>query len=229
MKLDTDELSPGERYRLLIAAVNPRPIALVSSVSAAGMTNVAPYSFFNAIGAEPMLLMFCPATLPDGRDKDSLRNALPLEEGGTGGFVVNVVGEAIARQAIASGEALPAEESEFEATGLEAAPSEQVAAPRVASAALSFECVTERVLRFTEGVPGGANLVVGRVLVTHVSDAVLDATGRIDANKLLTVGRMGGAGYCFTRDRFELRSGLDALHASVPGLDASGLRTKPEA
>ena len=83
-----EELSASERYKLLIGCIVPRPIALVSTVSPDGRFNLAPFSFFNGIGSNPLSLLFCPSNRPDGGDKDTLRN---IEE--TGEFVANIVAE----------------------------------------------------------------------------------------------------------------------------------------
>ena len=98
MELDPETLSPQERYKLLIGGIVPRPIAFVSTISPAGALNLAPFSFFNAVGSSPMLLSFCPANRADGEEKDSLRNAKPVAEGGVGEFVVNIASETMAPQ-----------------------------------------------------------------------------------------------------------------------------------
>ena len=95
MKFLPEDLEVRDRYKLLIGGVVPRPIAFVSTVSADGDFNLAPYSFFTAAGSNPMTLLFCPATLGDGTDKDTLRNCLPPEEGGGGGGVPALRGKRI--------------------------------------------------------------------------------------------------------------------------------------
>src|ERR1043165_190163 len=101
MELDPLALAPADRYKLLIGCIVPRPIALVSSVSPDGRPNLAPFSFFNGIGSDPMTLLFCPVNSPDGTKKDTLRNVDLPEEDGTGEFVVNVATEAYARRVAA--------------------------------------------------------------------------------------------------------------------------------
>jgi len=216
MRLKPEELSPSERYKVLIGAVTPRPIALVSTVSAAGIVNVAPFSFFNAVSATPMVLAFCPVTKDDGTDKDSLRNALPAGEGGRGEFVINVVSESIIRQTAAASAPLPPEDSELDLTGLTTEDSTVVTPPRIAQAAVSFECATRQIIRFDPGVPMSGNLILGTVLQVYLRDDVIDDRLRIDPSKLRTVGRLGGPHYCSTRDRFTLARGADALSADLP-------------
>jgi flavin reductase (DIM6/NTAB) family NADH-FMN oxidoreductase RutF len=211
MEILPENIEPRDRYKLLIGGVVPRPIAFVSTVSPAGAPNLAPYSFFTAIGSNPMSLLFCPATLPDGRDKDTLKNCLPPQEGGTGEFVVNVAAEPFARQVAAAAESLPYGESEFDLTGLTSVPSSKVGPPRVAESPISYECETLQVLRMAPGEPAGSNVVIGRVLCIHIEETLLDERFHIDPDRLRAFGRMGGFEYCRTRDRFEMPRGRAAL------------------
>jgi flavin reductase (DIM6/NTAB) family NADH-FMN oxidoreductase RutF len=216
MDASPDELAQRDRYRLLIGCIVPRPIALVSTVGIDGRVNLAPFSFFNGVGSDPMTLLFCPSNRPDGGEKDTLRNCKPRAEGGTGEFVVCAAIESYAREVAAAGEPLPYGESEFELTSLATAPSRRVRVPRVARSPWSFECETIHVVRTNPGVAGGGNVVIGRVLHLHVDDALLDDHLRVDPEKLRAVGRMGGIGYTSTRDRFELPVGRGALESESP-------------
>lgn len=216
MKLDPAKMKTGERYRILTGAVTPRPIALVSSCDAAGRVNLAPFSFFNGVSASPMAVVFSPVTKNDGSDKDTLRNVLPKDEGGTGEFVLNLAVEAYAQKMAGCAEDLPPGESEFELVGLTAAPSEVVAPPRVAQSPIAFECRTLQVIRLAPGVPLSGNLVIGEVVFMHVRDDLLDAAHHIDQAKLGTLGRMGGPTYCRTTDLFDLPRGRPALAARLP-------------
>ncbi|CAN0589619.1 unnamed protein product, partial [Laminaria digitata] len=114
MKLDPSRLSAGQRYKLLVGCVTPRPIALVSSISADGRTNLAPFSFFNGISADPMAVMFSPFTKSDGGDKDTTANVLPVAEGGRGEFVINLAVQGNVRRMAACAEDLPYGDSEFD-------------------------------------------------------------------------------------------------------------------
>jgi flavin reductase (DIM6/NTAB) family NADH-FMN oxidoreductase RutF len=201
MELLPEDLEIRDRYKLLIGSVVPRPIAFVSTISPAGEHNLAPYSFFTAVGSNPMTLLFCPATMADGKDKDTLRNCLPPEEGGVGEFVVNVATEV-----------LPYGESEFDLTGLTPIPSSKVRPPRLAESPVCFECETLQVLRTNPGQPASGNVVMGRVVTVHVDEELIDERFHIDADLLGAIGRMGGPGYCRTRDRFEMPRGREALN-----------------
>lgn len=231
-EIDPSTLSAGERYKLLIGCVTPRPIAFVSSVSPDGKPNLAPFSFFNAAGADPMTLLFCPVTTPEGGDKDTLRNVLSEDEGGTGEFVVNVAVEGYARQLSATATPLPYGESEFEMAGFTPAKSRRVRPPRVLESPVSFECVTTHVMRLAPGVPTSGNVVLGRVVHVWVREDLVDDRLHVDPARLATIGRMGGPVYTRTRERFEMPRDPSALDAPPPfetdvGTDAFRARKRP--
>jgi flavin reductase (DIM6/NTAB) family NADH-FMN oxidoreductase RutF len=197
MILDPAGMSVRERYFLLIGSIVPRPIAFVSTVNAAGAPNVAPMSFFNGVSSTPPVVSVSLASRR-GTKKDTLRN---IEE--TGEFVVNIVDEAIVERVnLASGD-YPPEVSEFDVTGLTPEPSRIVRPPRVAESPISLEC------KLVQAVPVGVDphrtvLVLGEVLLFHVREGLLLENNHVDAEALRAVGKMGGPGYCRTRDRFSL-------------------------
>lgn len=176
----------------------PRPIAWVSTIAADGRTNLAPFSFFQGVTANPPTLMFVPVNDRAGAKKDTLRNIESVPE-----FVVNLVTRSQAEAMNQTAAALPHGESEFEVFGIAAAASTRVRPPRVAAAPAAFECALHQIVPIGEG-PLAANVVFGRILTVHVSETVLGADGRPDAAKLDLVGRMGGADYTTTRDVFSL-------------------------
>jgi flavin reductase (DIM6/NTAB) family NADH-FMN oxidoreductase RutF len=183
MILDPGKLPARDVYRFLISAVVPRPIAFVSTIGAAGGTNLAPFSYFNAISSEPPLVAIA---INDRADdpKDTLRN---IRE--TGEFVVNVVNEPLLDAMVRTAGEWPRGTSEFGPAGLTPAPSERVKPPYVAESPLQLEC------RLYREVPlGGSFLVVGEVVLARVRDDVL-TDGRVDAAKLAPVGRLGGEFY----------------------------------
>ena len=181
----------------MIATIVPRPIAWVSTVGVDdGVTNLAPFSFFQGITATPPTLMFVPVTKRDGTPKDTLRNVEATKE-----FVVNMVSEEMAEAMSATSAMLPYGESEFARFGVEEVASAKVRPPRVKAARVAFECALHSVVHIGEG-PGQANVVFGRILCAHIDDAVVGADGLPDAGKLDLIGRMGGDDYCTTRDRF---------------------------
>lgn len=217
MEMNPATISQADRYKLLIGCIVPRPIAFVSTVSPDGKhLNLAPFSFFNGVGSNPMTLLFCPANKADGSEKDTLRNCKPREEGGTGQFVVNVATEEYIRELSASSEMLAYGESEFDLTGLTPAPSAMVKPPRVKESPVAFECETLQVVRTNPEAPAGGNIVIGRVVHVFVRDDLINDRFHIDQSKLMAVGRMGGTQYTRTRDRFELPMSREALRSSVP-------------
>jgi len=198
MLLDIAALSPRDAYQWMIATILPRPIAWVSTAAPDGRTNLAPFSFFQGVTANPPTLMFVPVNNRDGGKKDTVRNIELVPE-----FVVNLVPRELAESMNKTSALLPYGESEFEAFGIARAPSARVRPPRVEGAPVAFECALHQIVRIGEG-PLAANVIFGRILVAHVRDDVLGAGGLPDARKLDLVGRMGGEGYATTRDTFSL-------------------------
>ena len=195
-----DTLSIDQRYKLLTGLVVPRPIAWVSTVDADGRPNLAPFSYFSIVGHAPMALSFSVAgRKPDRRDKDTLRNARPLAEGGTGEFVVNIVSRPQAQAMARTAVPLPEGESEFAAFGVRCAPAACVRAPRVADAPASFECRTVQTVSV-----GIATVVIGEVVALQVTEDLLDDGGRVRWDRLQAVGRLAGGAYVDTKSRFEL-------------------------
>lgn len=211
MDLDPASLSIAERYKIMIGCIVPRPIAWVSTISPEGRSNLAPFSFFAGVGSNPMTLLFCPANKDDGSEKDSLRNASPAGDGGVGEFVVNIATEELATRMAACAEPLPHGESEFDLVGLTPVPSARVRPPRVLESPACFECRTVQVVRTNPGAPSGGNIVIGEIVHVHVHDDVINARLHTDPDRLRAIGRMGGMGYCRTRDRFDLPMGRGAL------------------
>ena len=197
MQIDPTESSVREIYTLMVQLITPRPIAWVSSVSKAGVTNLAPYSFFNGVGANPPTVVFCPANQRDGSPKDSLRNVLETNE-----FVVNVVSSDDAALMNQSSANYDSEVSEFEAIGIETLESEKVTPPRIASSRAQFECRLLQHIELGTG-PSGANVVIGEIVLLHVADSII-SDGIVDPAKLDNIGRLGGKAYTKTTDRFEL-------------------------
>jgi flavin reductase (DIM6/NTAB) family NADH-FMN oxidoreductase RutF len=199
MLLDFEKLTPRECYPWIINAINPRPIAWVSTISAAGKTNLAPFSFFQGVCANPPTLLFTGANDRNGKKKDSVVNIEQVPE-----FVVNVVPYALRDVMNQTSTPLPHGESEFEKFNIATTPSLKVKPPRVAASPVAFECKLDRIVRVGEG-PLAANVVFGRILCVHVSEAVLGADGQLDPHKLDTIGRMGGDYYSRTTELFTIK------------------------
>ncbi|MBA3849738.1 MAG: flavin reductase family protein [Opitutus sp.] len=199
MFLDFTQLSPRDGYAWLTQAVIPRPIAWVSTVSADGRPNLAPFSFFQAICSNPPTLMFVPTNNRDGGKKDTLRNIEAVPE-----FVVNLVPYALAAPMNATAAPLPYGENEFAHADVEPAASTRVRPPRVAASPVAFECTLDRVVTIGNGV-GAGNVVFGRIVAMHVADSVLAADGKaIDPAKLDLIARLSGDYYMRTGELFTI-------------------------
>jgi flavin reductase (DIM6/NTAB) family NADH-FMN oxidoreductase RutF len=195
-----------QNYKLLTGIVVPRPIALVSTIDRNGVVNLAPFSAFNLVGANPPAVLFCPALrVPGSSDasshsdlrKDTLRNVE-----GTGEFVVNVVNEAIAAAVNDTAAEVPPEVNEFQLAGLTAIASEAVRPPRVAESPAQMECKLLQVI-YVSRAPGAGVIVLGEVVRFHVRQDLFNDF-RIDPAGLDAVGRMAGNTWVRTRDRIEL-------------------------
>jgi flavin reductase (DIM6/NTAB) family NADH-FMN oxidoreductase RutF len=205
MELDPKALNPSDRYKLLIGSVVPRPIAFVSSLSSQGVVNLAPFSYFNAVGHKPLTLMFSVSKKPDGSDKDTVLNVRPVSAGGLGEYVINLAVAAYAQQVAEAAEPLPHSESEFDYLELTQAPSRLVAPPRVAESPVAFECKTMQI------VPVGEfTMVIGEVVHLFIRDDLVDDRYYVDTDKLGAVGRLAGYDYCHIRDRFTIPNGFSA-------------------
>ncbi len=189
---------PKDGYKLMIGAVVPRPIALVSTLSATGHRNLAPFSFFNVVCYNPMILAFFPLRFKKGDElKDTVKN---IKE--TGEFVISVVTEAMAPAVNQCSGRYDHGVDEFEVSGFTPIPSKIIRAYRVAESPINFECRLHKMISFGEG-EGGSDAVFGEVVQVGVDDAVMDA-GRIDVHKLNPVARLAGAQWSTLGKTFEI-------------------------
>jgi flavin reductase (DIM6/NTAB) family NADH-FMN oxidoreductase RutF len=199
MRIDPASTRARDVYRVMIRCIVPRPIAWVSTRSADGVHNLAPFSFFTGVTSKPPSVLFCPGRRSDGGGrKDTLANVEA-----TGEFVVNVVTESLAERMIDTAADFAAGVDEFEIAGLTPAPCEVVGAPRVAESPVSFECRRLDVFHVGPDGAGGGAIVVGEIVMIHIDDAVL-ADGRVDAGLLRPLARLGGLEYAGLGDRFDL-------------------------
>jgi flavin reductase (DIM6/NTAB) family NADH-FMN oxidoreductase RutF len=185
-------------YRLCIGFVNPRPIALVSTISPDGRHNLAPFSFYNMISANPPVVVFGPSIRRTRLRKDTFVN---IEA--TGEFAIATVTAEIARQMVQCGADLPYGESEFEFSGLTPVAATKIKPPIVKEAKVSIECTLRQIITTGEE-PGSGCITFGNVVAIQVDDQVLDEKGLIDPHKLRTVGRLGGQWYCNVDQPYEM-------------------------
>lgn len=199
MDVKPDSLHWKDAYKLMIGSILPRPIAFVSTADENGTANLAPFSFFTAISAEPMMICFSPMRKgTDGGKKDTLVNIEKTKE-----FVINIVSESIAEQMNRCAADFEPEVDEFDHCGLTKAESKTVVPPRVKESMIHLECDLHDVLHFGEHA-GSGSLVIGKVKHIHVDDKLF-YEGKIDSAKLNPIGRL--AGHMYTKpmtDTFEI-------------------------
>ena len=198
MIINPSEHDYRDIYKLMVGVIVPRPIAFVSTISADGIRNLAPFSFFTGISANPPVICFSPMVRgTDGTRKDTLLNIEAVKE-----FVVNVVSEEFAEKMNVCAAEYPPEVDEFQMSGLTPVASDLVKPPRVKESHISMEC---RLIQIVEvsAKPLGGSLVIGEVLRFHVDDALID-NYKIDPDKLHAIGRMGGPTYTRTTDLFDM-------------------------
>jgi flavin reductase (DIM6/NTAB) family NADH-FMN oxidoreductase RutF len=186
-------------YHLCIGFVNPRPIALVSTISPDGRHNLAPFSFYNMVSANPPVVVFSPALRRDGAPKHTLINVEASRQ-----FVIATVTDEIAQKMVHCAADLPYGDSEFEFSGLTPTHATQVKPPLVKEAKVNIECTLRQIVK-TGDKPGSGCMTFGDVVAIHVEDEILDDNGRVDPHRLRTVGRLGGQWYCTVAEPFEMK------------------------
>lgn len=197
MEYDVASLPRQRFYQIATAAIQPRPIAWISSLSAAGVANLAPFSFFTVASLAPPVLSVTLTNRRDGGPKDTLRN---LRESGE--CVINIVTEGTVEAMNASCGDYPPEVSEIAVLGLATVPSRRVAPPGIAAAPVRFECRLRQTLPFGAG-PGGTHVLFLDVVHIQADDDVL-ADGWVSPAAIASVGKLGGDGYARTGERFDL-------------------------
>jgi flavin reductase (DIM6/NTAB) family NADH-FMN oxidoreductase RutF len=198
MIIDAQDHDYRNIYKLMVGVIVPRPIAFVSSLSPTGVRNLAPFSFFTGISANPPVVCFCPMVRSsDGMKKDTIHNIEATSE-----FVINVVSEEFANQMNICSTEFPPGVDEFEKSGLTPLPSDLVRPPRVKEAHISMECRLLQIVTVSSK-PLGGSIVLGEVLRFHIDDGLYE-NYQIDPAKLKPIARMGGATYTRTTDRFDL-------------------------
>lgn len=212
--LDAKSISARELYANLTGAVSPRPIALVSSVDAEGIVNLAPFSFFNLFSAQPPTLIFsCVDSLRNGTSKDTLYNVIETKE-----VVVNIVNYQMVQQVSLASTAYAKGINEFEKAGFTPLKSLEVKPPRVAESPIQLECRVEEVIKLGDK-NGAGNLVLCTVLKMHINKEVLDKNDVIDPYKLDVVSRLGGNWYGRAREGlFEVAKPIANLGIGVDAL-----------
>jgi flavin reductase (DIM6/NTAB) family NADH-FMN oxidoreductase RutF len=195
MDWNFDQLERPKRYKLLVGLVVPRPIALVTTVSADGVINCAPFSFFNVLADEPPIVIISIEDRDGGMMKDTARNILT-----SGQFVVNLVDEGIAEKMHGCSVDYPAGVSEIEVVDFSTLASVRVVPPRLAEAPAALECTLHSKVEM-----GTRRILIGQVRHMHVRDELVDPQSlRVDMDKYHPVGRLFANRYCRIGDQFAL-------------------------
>jgi flavin reductase (DIM6/NTAB) family NADH-FMN oxidoreductase RutF len=195
MFYDARKNDHGFQYDPFKALVAPRPIAWISSLTAEGHANLAPYSYFNAFSQAPHYVAF-----GSGPRKDSLRN---IEA--TGEFAVNLVTLALAEHMNATAAHVPPDADEFRLAGLAKAACRLIAPPRVAESPACLECRLHQVVPLP-GDDGRADdfLVIGRVVGIHIDDRFIQ-DGRVDTAAMRLIARLGYSEYATVTEAWRMR------------------------
>ena len=197
MIIDPSQNDPRNTYQLLVGSVVPRPIAWVSTIASDGTFNVAPFSFFMGVTANPPTLAISTG-LKRGVKKDTLFN---VEQSGE--LVVNIVVEELGEQMNTTSGDFPPDVDEFQVAGLTPVPSKRVRPPRVAESPINIECVLKQVVYVgNEGSQSG--LIIAEAVLWHIRDDLLTPQNTIDVAKLHAIGRLSGNWYTRTQDLYEI-------------------------
>jgi flavin reductase (DIM6/NTAB) family NADH-FMN oxidoreductase RutF len=185
MRIDPAYLDPETAYRLITGVVVPRPIAWVTSLSATGVLNLAPFSAFMFVSPKPPML-----AISVGRKrnvyKDTAQNILNNEE-----YVVHIADSSLMTAVHESSTEHPPDVSEVDELGLATLPGERIKVPRLAAAPIAMECRFRQCLEFGET---RSRLIVGEVLVFHIRDGLLN-NGKIETEALDPICRIAGPRY----------------------------------
>ena len=213
MYYEPGKTAHGLPYDPFKSCVVPRPIGWISTTSAEGVDNLAPYSQFQNLGFNPPMVMFSANQDARGQRKHSVVNAET-----TGEFVWNMATWAQRDAVNKTSEDVPFDE--FEHAGLDKLPSRLVKPPRVAGSPIQFECAYVQTVRLPgTGLMGTIDVVFGRVLAVHIDDAAITADGKIDIVKLRPLARMGYYDYTSITEVFPMKP--HGSRARMAGLEGS--------
>ncbi len=188
----------ADNYKFLIGSILPRPIAVISTLNIDGSNNLAPFSFFTAISAQPMIIAFCPMIRSsDGEMKDTVKNILREKE-----FVLNFCTEDNYEKINLTSTELSYGEDEFKFSGLTPIDSQLIKSKRLKESPIHFECVFRDMLCYGK-TPGSGSLITGEVKLVHIDESIMK-DGKIVTDLFKPVGRGTGNDWFKTDGRFQL-------------------------
>lgn len=199
MRFDSLKTDGSVLYKLLTGTIIPRPIGWISTIDENGINNLAPFSFFNAVGEDPPHLMF--STVRSGnKNKDTLNNVLQNKQ-----FVVNLVTEETVEQMNMTSQSVDSEVDEFELAKLTPIDSIFIKPKRVKESYVHFECEMVHHYFLEDHKNGGACIVIGKILTMHVNDDILMEGNRINLDKYKPVARLAGSNYSKIGEIFSIK------------------------
>jgi flavin reductase (DIM6/NTAB) family NADH-FMN oxidoreductase RutF len=199
MQFNPKDLEQSAIYKLLTGIVIPRPIGWISTISEDGIHNLAPFSYFNAVGDDPPHVMF--STVHSNiSNKDTLNNVLKTKQ-----FVVNMVTEDLVEQMNMTSQPIPANESEFELAGLTPIESILVLPPRVKECKITMECEMVHHYKLENSKTGGATIVIGKIVLFHIDESVLLDNYKINLETYKPIARLAGSNYSELGDIFSIK------------------------
>ncbi|MBN9472787.1 MAG: hypothetical protein ABS43_10000 [Bordetella sp. SCN 67-23] len=195
------ETAPGFKRSLFNAIVAPRPIGWISSLSATGVANLAPFSHFNLVSTAPPVLIFSCNAAGDRPEKDTLANVRA-----TGEFVANLVTWDLREAMNQTSLNVPHGTDEFALAGLEKLPSVKVSPPRVGASPAHLECTLLRIVEIEPERPGDtrSSVVFGRIVGVHLDEAFMTPQGHFDVARTRPLTRLGGSQYSSVGELVEL-------------------------
>lgn len=190
----------GLKYDPFKSCVIPRPIGWISSLSADGTANLAPFSQFQMLTYDPPYVMFSSNQSVQGLRKDTVRNVEA-----TGEFVWNMATYDLREAVNKTAQDLPPDVDEFDVARLTKAPAKLVRPPMVAESPVHFECKYHQTLRLPgNGKMGTVDVVIGLVIGVHIDDGAITPEGRLDVLKIRPIARLGYYDYTTIDSRFEM-------------------------
>lgn len=199
MQYDPKELEQKAIYKLLSGIVIPRPIGWISSISEDGIANLAPFSFFNAVGDDPPHVMFS-AGRNVNSNQDTVTNVLATKQ-----FVVNMVTEELVEQMNITAQAIPSHESEFDLAKLTPIPSLKIKPPRVKESPITMECELVHHYTLENSKFGGSTILVGRIIMFHIDEQILLNDYKINQHNYQPIARLAGSNYSKIGEIFSVK------------------------
>jgi flavin reductase (DIM6/NTAB) family NADH-FMN oxidoreductase RutF len=199
MQFDPNELDYTAVYKLLTGAIIPRPIGWISSISEDGINNLAPFSYFNAVGDDPPHVMFSVGR-GNNINKDTLNNVLNTKQ-----FVVNMVTEALAEKMNLTAQSVPSHVDEFALAHIDSIPSIKVKPLRVKESPITFECELAHHYFLEDHKNGGACIIIGRIVMMHFDESVLMDNYKINLESYKPIARLAGSNYAKMGEIFSIK------------------------